>query len=104
LIFIVATSFLDPKAKEETWLFMGITGLVVSVVVWVNQRLSIRPVDSKDKNLVIQCIVFFLIPTVGMLLAKGYSINVNLSMLIFYPISIFVTYRLSQFLAKKEGN
>ena len=61
LIFIVAISFLDPDAEGETWLFMGIAGLVVSVVVWVNQRLSIRPVDSKDKNLVIQCIVFFLI-------------------------------------------
>jgi len=88
--------------SEITVFSMGFFGLIISVVIWINQILYPRNVLRENKNLVIQCFVFFLIPTVGMVLALNYSININLAFLILYPISIFVTYKLSELLAKKD--
>ena len=98
IIFILAIDNLD--SEDSDFLLMSILGLILSSIVRINQTLSISKADTKDKNLFTQCIVFFLIPTVAMLLAKAYFISMFLTILISYPISIFVTYKLSEVLAK----
>ena len=91
--------------NEPYWSITGTTlFLTICIVIWVNHSLRLTILQTANENLLIQCTVLFSIPTAAMLIAKGLGLDMVYTAAIFYPISIFVTYRLSQFLAKKEGN
>ena len=90
--------------NEPYWSITGTTlFLTIFIIIWVIHSLRLT-IQAVDENLLIQCTVLFSIPTAAMLIAKGLGLDMVYTAAIFYPISIFVTYRLSQFLAKKEGN
>ena len=78
--------------------------LTICIVLWVNQRLTIKPDYEEDKYFLTKGIVLFSIPTAAMLISNELGLDMVYTALIFYPISFFVTWKLSQFLAKKEGN
>jgi hypothetical protein len=91
--------------NEPYWSITGTTlMLTICIVLWVNQRLTIKPDYEEDKYFLTKGIVLFSIPTAAMLISNGLGLDMVYTALIFYPISFFVTWKLSQFLAKKEGN
>ena len=91
--------------NEPYWSITGTTlFLTICIVIWVNHSLRLTILQTANENLLIQCTVLFSIPTAAMLIAKGLGLDMVYTAVIFYPISIFVTYKLSQFLVKKEGN
>ena len=91
--------------NEPYWSITGTTlMLTICIVLWVNERLTIQPDYEEDKYFLIKGIVLFSIPTAAMLISNGLGLDMVYTALIFYPISFFVTWKLSQFLAKKEGN
>ena len=90
--------------NEPYWSITGTTlFLTIFIIIWVIHSLRLT-IQAVDENLLIQCTVLFSIPTAAMLIAKGLGLDMVYTAAIFYPISIFVTWKLSQFLAKKEGN